>query len=109
MIIALTEEGFTQFAENVDRSIESGKDFLLPVVRPPRGLGEGSKCYVTAGGKVRGFVEYVGVIALEEHRAKFLGKKMPAGWYVVLRGPFEAIANNESVRTFDGFRYCGEF
>lgn len=108
MIIALTEEGFSTFLKNVAESVRKGKDFLLPVVHPPRGLGEGAKCYVTSGGQTKGWVEYMGIIALEGHRATFLGKKMPAGWYVVLRGPFHSMEYDVPMREFSGFRYCGE-
>lgn len=108
MIIALTAEGFETFVKNVAESAEKGKDFLLPVVRPPRGLVNGAKCYVTCDGKTRGWVEYVGVLALDEHRQSVFGKKHPAGWYVVLHGPFVEMDHEVPMRKFSGFRYCGE-
>lgn len=109
MIVALGEHQLAAFLKDVEKAAQDGKDFLLPVRIPPKGLAEGCKCYVSAGGRIRGHVEFVDVVPLEKQRLRVFGGKIPPGWYVVLRGPLVGMDEPSPLRgsaALGSYRYC---
>lgn len=109
MIVALGKHQLADFLKDVEKSVRDGKEFLLPVRVPPKGLAEGCRCYVSAGGRTRGYVEFVDVVPLEKQRLRTLGGKIPPGWYVVLRGPLVEMDQPSPLRgsaSIGSYRYC---
>ncbi len=98
-----------EWIADADKATKKGQDFLLSVKSPPKGLKDGAKCYVISDNVVQGFVEVVEVLSLSEQRFRFMGQKLKAGWYVVLRGPFVPLEKPVPQHGFNGYRYCEEF
>ena len=108
MIVALAEHQLVSFRQDVEKAHQAGKDFLLPVRVPPKGLGKGSRCYVSSGGRLHGYVKYVDVVPLEKQEL-LLGREISPGWYVVLRGPLKEMDGPSPLRgaaAVGSYRYC---
>jgi len=111
MIVALAEHQLADFLKKIEKAHKDGKEFLLPVRVPPRGLGVGSRCYVSAGGRTHGYVEFVDVVPLEKQKLFSVRGKIPPGWYVVLRGPLVGMDQPSPLRgsaSLGSYRYCEE-
>jgi len=110
MLMALpTGKTLAEWIADVNKAAEKGRDFLLTVKSPPKGLHDGAKCYVISDDKVQGFVGVIDVLALSDQRLHYMGQKLKAGWYVVLRGPFLLLEKPVPQHGFNGYRYCEEF
>jgi len=69
----------------------------------PKEMKIGDRCFIVWNGKIRGWMEIVGLQETDEWTCVTTGTQWPAGKYVVRSGPFYAV-NGPEMTGFRGIR-----
>ncbi|UVX33258.1 MAG: protein of unknown function (DUF1489) [Bacteriophage sp.] len=93
--------------EDYQKEMDAVKDysqvmnFKVPFF--PKGINKGDKCYIVHDGKVKGWMEVVGMEE-KEFTCSTTGRKW-MGKFIMRSGPFHPLEREIPMKGFQGFRY----
>jgi hypothetical protein len=113
MIISLRKDELDAFRTRLAEASRHGKSFVLPVGVPPKGLADGSRCYLSVDKHIVGWVRFVGVVPHEEAVMTESGDRLATRfkWFIVLEGPMVEERTASPLKRplpVGQYRYCDE-